>query len=557
MMYPVVPAFEFDEKADLETYQYWFLDATHSVPPWTPMFSWFWIHFCRHGMQYGAEKLSIPTVRGWDWRHYRGGGYLTLYTVEDENEIRERENRFRTAIRPFVEDFDGLWGGLLQEILGRYEKLKALDLDQADNIALLDHMEEVIDVCRRMWEIHMYMMYGVYTGFILFENVCKDLLGIDDTKPEFHRLVRGFDNKVFQVDRRLWEFAQRAVELGVDDVLANTDAKDVPAAMEQSANGQVWLKEFREFINEDGWRMQRMAEINMPTWVEDPTPAIVSVQQFLARGGEFDLDREREILAKEREEAEREVLARIPADQRDWFQALLSIAQKAGRFSEEHNHYLDLYTHALMRRCMLGIGRRLAQAGTIDEPEDTFFLIPPEIRKVMIAPEFHNLRPIVNQRRTEWEEWQAGENPPMIAKISLEEAIGELVKSNDPIALKVVVGAMPQPRPELEADLYGICGSPGEAEGTARVILSEDQLGEVQEGDILVAATTAPSWTPVFALLKGVVVDRGASLSHAAIVGREYGIPVVMNVFEGTKKIKSGQRIRINADEGTVYILDK
>lgn len=553
---PVVPAFDFDEAVDLERSPYWFLDGTHSVPPWTPMFSWFWIHFCRHGMQYGAEKLSIPTVRGWDWRHYQGGGYLTLNTVEDETEIEEREQRFRTAIRPFIEDFDGLWNGFVEEILERYEHLKALDLDEADNVALLAHMEDVIDVTRRMWEIHMYMMYGVYTCFILFENVCKNLLGIDDTDPQFIRLLRGFDNKVFQVDRRLWEFAQQAVELGVDDVLANTPAKDVPAAMEKREAGRRWLGEFRAFLDVDGWRMQRMAEINMPSWVEDPTPAIASVKQFLERGGEFDLDRERKILAEERKEAEREVLAQIPSDQREWFQDLMTVAQQAGRFSEEHNHYLDLYAHALIRRGMLGIGRRLAQADTIEQPEDTFFLNPDEIRKVMIAPEFHRLQPVVDQRRADWEAWQAGENPPMIGNIELEEAIGALVKSNDPIALKVVVGTMPEPKPELDADLYGTCGSPGQVEGTARVILSENQLDQVQEGDILVAATTAPSWTPVFSLLDGVVVDRGGSLSHAAIVGREYGIPVVINVFEGTKKIQTGQRVRLDANEGTVHILE-
>ena len=135
--------------------------------------------------------------------------------------------------------------------------------------------------------------------------------------------------------------------------------------------------------------------------------------------------------------------------------------------------------------------------------------------------------------------------------------MGVLVQSNDPIALKVVVGAMPEVRPELKADLYGTCGSPGMAEGPARVIMTEDELHMVKEGDILVAATTSPSWTPIFSMIQGVVVDRGASLSHAAIVGREYGIPVVMNVFEGTQKIKSGQRIKVDANLGTVYILDK
>jgi len=135
--------------------------------------------------------------------------------------------------------------------------------------------------------------------------------------------------------------------------------------------------------------------------------------------------------------------------------------------------------------------------------------------------------------------------------------MGGLVQSMDPIALKVVVGSMPVVRTELKADLYGTCGSPGVAEGIARVISRDEDLPQIQKGDILVSASTSPAWTPVFSLINGVVVDRGASLSHAAIVGREYGIPVVMNVFEGTTKIKSGQKIRVDANMGAVYILGK
>jgi phosphohistidine swiveling domain-containing protein len=410
-----------------------------------------------------------------------------------------------------------------------------------------------------MWEIHMYMMYGVYTAFILFENVCKDTLGIDDTNPTFHKLLRGFDNKVFQVDKALWQFSQKADEANIADIILNQKADEALSALRESDAGKKWLGELQELLDEDGWRMQRMAEINMPSWVEDPTPAIASVKYFLKKGGEFDLDEERKTLTKEREETAKEVIGKVPEDQRGWFQALLGLAQRAGSFSEEHNHYLDLYTHALMRRSCLAIGKKMAEAGAIDDPEDTFFLMPDEIRAVAIVPSGFNYRPIVERRRQEWEGWCKSENPPAILKegFTMDDAMGVLVQSNDPIALKVVVGSMPVPDPELNADLYGICGSAGVAEGPARVILDEDQLDEVQPGDILVAMSTAPSWTPVFGLLKGVVVDRGASLSHSAIVSREYGIPCVINVFEGTKKIKTGQRIRVDGDKGVVYILDK
>jgi phosphohistidine swiveling domain-containing protein len=215
--------------------------------------------------------------------------------------------------------------------------------------------------------------------------------------------------------------------------------------------------------------------------------------------------------------------------------------------------------HALMRRPALGIARRLASAGAIDSPEDIFFLVPEDIRKTAINPDQFNLRPIVASRRAEWQEWCRTPNPPVILKegFDMDQAMAVLVKSNDPIALKVVVGSMPVVRPELKADLHGTCGSPGTAEGPARVIMSEDELADVQPGEILVAATTSPSWTPVFSFIKGVIVDRGASLSHAAIVGREYGIPVLMNVFVGTQKIKTGQRIRMDANMGALFILDK
>jgi len=556
-MYDVVPGLEFDPERDLAQSPAWFLDATHSVPPWTPMFGWFWINFCRHGMQWGAEKLSLPTVKGWDWRFMNGGGYLTLLLVKSEEEKQRREVEFRKSILPFVRDYDGLWGGFVNEILGRYESLKALPLDVASNIDLLENFEQTIATCRRMWEIHMYMMYGTYTAYILFENMCRELAGIDDTSPLFHKVVSGFDNKVFQVDRKLWEFSKRAQLEGLAEAIIQSEPQDIRSALEKTDKGRAFMKDFMEFMNEDGWRMQRMSEMNLPTWVEDPTPALGMVKQFLHKGGGFNLDDERLRIAKERLDAEKELLAKVPSEQKGWFEQLMRLAQKSGIFSEEHDHYLDLYTHAMMRRSALGLGKRFVKVGALDNDEDVFFLMPDEVRRAGINPDQFDLRYIVERRKIDWQEWQKQPNPPAILAdgFDLDQAMKVLVQSNDPIALKVVVGAMPQVRPELKADLYGTCGSPGVAEGTARVILNEDELHLVREGDILVAASTSPSWTPVFSMIKGVVVDRGASLSHAAIVGREYGIPVVMNVFEGTNKIKSGQRIKVDANLGTVYIL--
>ncbi len=556
--YDIVPGLEFDPESDFEISPAWFLDATHSVPPWSPMFAWFWINFCRHGMQHAAEKLSLPTVKGWDWRFYRGGGYLAVLTVKTAEERQQREQHFRQAIFPLIKDYDGVWNAFLQEIFARYEEIKSLDVNNASPIELLDNFELVINTCRRMWEIHMYMMYGTYTAYILFEKMCHTLAGIDDTCSSFHSLVAGFDNKVFQVDRRLWKFSLQAREQGISEIFLNSQPSEIEEKLKASEKGLSFWHDFYEFLLEDGWRMQRMAEVNEPTWIEDPTPALSSIKQFLIKGTSFNLDEEREMLVQEREQAEKEVLYKIPFDQREWFKHLMQLAQKSGIFSEEHDHYLDLYTHALIRRTALAIGKCFSQNNAIEFPEDIFFLIPDEIRRAGLVPDQFDLRQIVQERKDEWETWRKEPNPPALLKegIDLDMSMNMLLESNDPIALKVVVGKMPQVRPELKADLYGTCGSPGVAEGIARVVINEEDLYLIRQGDIMVSTTTAPSWTPVFPRLKGVVMDRGASLSHAAIVGREYRIPVILNVFEGTTKIKSGQRIKVDANFGVVYILD-
>ncbi len=553
--YGVVPGYDWDEERDVEVSPWWLLDPTHSVPPWTPMFAWFWIQYCGHGMQYGAETVSMPTVRGYDWRLKDGGGYFTILVVKDPAEIKRREEGFRQAMRPFLESYDEMWNGFKTEMLGRYAKLRAVDVDRASNWQLKELLEDTVAVTARMWEIHMYMMFGVYTIYLFFEDLCRELLGIDDTSPDFHRLLRGYDNKVLAVDRALWELARAADEAGLNSAVGQGKASEAIPALEESDAGRQWLGRFRGLLDEDGWRIQRMAEINLPSWVEDPTPALQIVSRFIETGIEFDLDRKRAELEQERREAQQAVLARIPAGDRDWFGALMSVAERAGSFSEEHNHYLDLYTHAMIRRTVLAIGRRLTQAGTIDAPEDVMYLTPVELRQVVGVPEYYRLQHQAAGRREAYDAWQQKENPPLLGTLTFEETIGEVVQSHCPIALKVVTGALPTVDPAVKADLYGVCGSPGVAEGTARLILDESRLGEVQPGDILVAATTSPSWTSVFAYLQGVVVDRGASLSHAAVVGREYGIPVVMNVFEGTKKLKSGQRIRVDGTNGHVFVL--
>jgi pyruvate,water dikinase len=105
-------------------------------------------------------------------------------------------------------------------------------------------------------------------------------------------------------------------------------------------------------------------------------------------------------------------------------------------------------------------------------------------------------------------------------------------------------------------ELRGFAASPGVAEGPARVITAVDQLDQVRSGEILVCPITAPSWAPVFSLIKGAVSDIGGIMSHAAIVSREYGLPAVVGTGFGTKQIRNGQQVRVDGNTGVVTVID-
>lgn len=564
-LWDAVPGYDFNKDVDLAETDSWFYDGTHSMPLLTPMYDWFWIRYCGYGSLYAAEALSIPRSKGFGMRRCEGATYIGMRIVKDEAEVEQRRVKFVEALKPWIEDFDAVWGGQKDELMGLYDSLRAYDLEKATKVDLVHHLWEMISACRRMWEIHFQGMYVSYAASLLLEDLVKPY-GLTSESPQFQDMLRGFDNKVFEVDRKLWELAQTATSMGLADVFLNNSTDQIMPKLEASATGKEWLQKLNDFLQIDGWRMVRMMDINEPYWLEDPSSVMLPVKAFLKKGGGYDLDEVRQDLVERREKAIADLMQKVPEEEKAWFEALIKLGGKASSYSEEHDLYCELHMHAMLRRGFLGIGRRFTETGSLDKPDDIFFLNPDEVERVLTGPEYYKAQYIANRRRKRWEdlqerweevkEWVAP--PAFTTRASFEEAVGmDLIPSGDPIIIKIVVGEMPRVRPELKADIYGVCGSAGVAEGPARVIMNYSELDEVQNGDILVCPGTNPAWTPVFGLVKAVVADRGGTLTHTAIVGREYGIPVLVNTFTGTSEIKTGQRIRVDATEGALYILDK
>ena len=116
---------------------------------------------------------------------------------------------------------------------------------------------------------------------------------------------------------------------------------------------------------------------------------------------------------------------------------------------------------------------------------------------------------------------------------------------------------MPAASEEQTGDVIkGIAGSTGTITAPARVLGGPQDFGQMQPGDVLVASITTPAWTSLFAMASGVVTDIGGPLSHSSIVAREYGIPAVLGTAVATRRIQSGQQIKVDGDAGTVTLLD-
>ena len=103
--------------------------------------------------------------------------------------------------------------------------------------------------------------------------------------------------------------------------------------------------------------------------------------------------------------------------------------------------------------------------------------------------------------------------------------------------------------------ISGIAGSPGQVEGVARVVQTSDEFDDVQDGEILVCQMTNPAWVVLFTKIAGLVTDTGGMTSHPAVLSREFGIPAVIGTSDATRRISTGDRIRVDGSAGVVELL--
>lgn len=386
----------------------------------------------------------------------------------------------------------------------------------------------------------------------VFTKLYEKLIRREGDPPAL-TFILGFNSLPIRAEKSLydlgqWVREQAALAAYFDHSSASQLAADfagtaVPAGI-PSAVWTQFQEQFNRHLAQYGYTIYDL-DFFKPTPADDPTPLLETLKVYV--GGQGHNPHERQAaLAEKREAAVTAVRAKYRRGLRRWlFEKTLGWAQKMVPLREEGLADMGLGWPRL-RQMLLEIGRRGVEAGLIAQAADIFWLHGDEVATAVSALDRHedldSLQTAVAERKALWRARKRVIPPSILPPKSKFMGIN-------------VERWMPARIDQDAVDkIEGVGASPGRLTGTARVLHGPEDFGQMQPGDILVAAITTPAWTPLFALATAVVTDIGGPLSHSSIVAREYGIPAVLGTGVATKRIHSGQTIIVDGSEGVVLL---
>lgn len=543
---PIPADFPVEWESEEEAAYLWRWDNTHSPLPSSPMS--ISVGEDRAARQAKQNPESSNPPRNSLRRRINGYSYSANPPTEitDEEQQKRRDamdesiqtlrHRWDTEIRPTMEAEIG--------------HVKSIDLGSVTDAQLLEHLDEFLDQTVKHWMFHNQVVGPTHASVHRLAVMYREIFE-DAPEDEPYNLIRGLDNKSLETDQAIQALASQAREsVRVSDAFSNYDqAAEILAALESSDDGLAFRKTLNEFMDVYGLRPTGF-DVLFPAWVEDPSFVIMNIKSFV-QSSPRDIASEQEALSEMAETYRQKVLDKIGDDHErtEKFLECLKHARELWPLKEDHAFYIDQGSAACVRILLAEVGRRLSGQRAISEPEDVFYLTLDEAISALRDAASESLGDLVSERRNR-REAQSKIIPP--AYLGTVPAVGSQGTAPE---FQAMMGPAPDINVEQDPSvLRGIAGAAGSATGPAKVVRSPEEFGKLQPGDILVCTSTSPTWTPLFGTVGALVSDSGGVLSHTAIVAREYGLPAVVGVQNGTSKIVDGQIITVDGDKGLVLL---
>ncbi|MCL4298654.1 MAG: PEP-utilizing protein mobile subunit [Anaerolineae bacterium] len=583
-LYPYYYLFS-EDRREFEESKFWFFDSMHHPEVLYPFDtitseSW-WVALG----EMNSRVYIVPPALGIDQRVLNGRLYISANAITDGEVVGARVAHFMERAGYYYQHWDELYAKWKEKASQTVEELKAIQvkpLPEMEDLAsvqggrgittaydLLTAYNRVIENMHKIWHLHFEFLNLGYAAYLTYFGLCKNLFP-DIADQTVAQMVSGINVLLYQPDEELKKLAKRAIELGVGSMFKNGKSpSEILTALEGTDSGKRWLAELEKA--KDPWFYFSTGSgfyHHHKTWINDMAYPFMSIGDYVKRIEAGDVvDRPFAEVQAERDRLANEYMALLDGDDLKAFQDHLNLARTVFPYIEDHNFYVEHWHHAVFWNKMREFGRIFVDNGFFEEVDDMFYLHRNEVQQALydlIAswgvgtpargpkywPREVARRKELFARLAEWSPVPALGEPPDVVTEPFTIMLWGI--TTDSIQNWLGLGG----EDSGGADLKGFAGSPGVVEGPARVIVSADQLGQVQEGEILVCPITNPSWGPVFSKIGAAVTDIGGMMSHAAIVCREYGVPAVVGTGFGTKKVKTGQRLRIDGAAGTVTFLN-
>jgi pyruvate, water dikinase len=589
-MYPYQYAITRDdpERKAYEQEMFWFYDGLHYPEPMYP-FDIIWDEAWYLALsQYNTRIFCVPPVYGVDHRIINGHIYISPVPVKDPKEIEQRAVHFMERAGYYYKNWGSIvakWETKMKAMIGTLEALKIDPLPELEDkrvveesigeskgYHLLKAYDDLIDLGIHAYQYHFECLNLSYAAYVTFIDFCQKQFP-DIPVQRVTQMTSGVETIMYQPDEELKKLGKRAVELSVDAILSSSpDFTQVADRLRETVAGRTWLAELEKarypwFNVSTGTGLYH----HQRSWNDDLNVPLASICIYAdkTRKGQS-VARPVEQIRKERDRIASEYRALLPSDEaRAAFDQLLGTTRLVFPYCENHMFYIEHWFQSVFWNKVREFGAIMKDHGFLNDVEDIWYLKRSEIKEALwdlvtawatgvkprgpkVWPAEIAWRKSVLEKFAQWAPPPALGTPPDVIQepftVVLWGITNQSLNAWSKLANTENMGDIKQ--------FTGFAASPGTVEGRARVLRTSEEIRNLQEGEILVAPTTAPTWAPAFVKIKAAVTDVGGVMCHAAIVCREYGIPAVVGTGGATSILKTGMMIRVNGSTGEVTVLE-
>ncbi len=431
----------------------------------------------------------------------------------------------------------------MPELLATVEGWQKIDYKTAPDEELLRGISELAIAGGQYWSSNASHTFGVAKST---DDQLQTFLR--ENLPDHHftsgHFLSGFKSKTLEANEHMYKIAKQIqADEALYELVVTTPPKQMMNALQNHPDSGPVVKAIEEYLKIYGHLGYSLDFVeSLP--IEDPS-GLLSTLKTMVAAKDYNPKKHEIVAARKREQAMQEIEQLLDGLQywqfcyRNWF------THRFYFIREDVMFYLTS-GWPVLRLLALELGERLVDVGTINIPDDIFYLGTEELTKAINARKedkaVSEYQQLTSERR-ELREARKRLHPP--------GTIPEDASNNPGVAFKET-----QVRNDPNSDvLRGIPVSPGTVTSPASLIKSPAEFDQMQPDSILVCSMTNPAWTPLFAHATGLVTDMGGILGHGSIVAREYGIPAVVGTGNITQRVRHGQKITVDGDSGTVTLI--